>query len=352
MSSRRNKCNPRTCPHEPPCDYPRQHGRMFCRENGDEVGDYIEEEGDNLDFINPEFDENFTQEDFDNVGLDLQDKRHHVERDFVVDFTGSCNDFNNKPHLTKWKPQSGKACNVFGRRNTKYMGSQIMEDFEGDLSKVVLIGAELIWMKNTGPVDVAIDFPGMKGSTFTRYSNNHNVVIPKYTNQVLPVNEKIFSADDIIYSSMMRQFGGFDEESIRSDLITVPNEGFVLVPIRDHPVVKMMEIPENQERLKINMDVAEPVGDKWYRVDPKVVDKCVNELCTQVLSSLPFQDFENYEVSLKRLDGRKWNDPKGIATLCPSNACGADGFVESNMNDSFDVFAKVKLTYAICDKQT
>ena len=72
-------------------------------------------------------------------------------------------------------------------------------ELTGDLDKVVILEAEVSWMRNSFPVDMAASVTGMRGKTFTgQDAEGVALVIPKNATTPLAVNKQIFEPENVV----------------------------------------------------------------------------------------------------------------------------------------------------------
>ena len=69
---------------------------------------------------------------------------------------------------------------------------------------------------------------------------------------------------------------------------------------------------ENQDVLQIDLEAAELIDNRWYKVSSTVTERCLTELENELVENLPILDLTEFNASIHRLYGRSWDDEEEV----------------------------------------
>lgn len=279
------------------------------------------------------------------IGLDVTNPKKHITRVFRLDFCGSALDFSANPSLAVWRPVTSE---IFKKRTVKYVDGKAKQDFdsESDVSKCIIIEAKVRSKKNTGPIDVAIDFPAMAGNVFTKYGKAHNIVIDKHTRGSPEGISSMFQAGDMIQNNMLAQYGHLDIDDIRSKVVPLPDEDGAVMVRKENPIMNILRKERNIKAFKLNPRAFTECMKGYYKVDEHLVNICIDSMQRKLFDVFPFVDFNNIEAHLSRVDQQEWNDAQTLQQYGKMSK-NPEGYVSNLLEVPFDVSAEIEMTYVL-----
>ncbi len=266
-----------------------------------------------------------------------------ITRSVVMNWIGSLREWETGVDSAPlvWKVDANDL-DIF-RAKRRGINSTRSDRREGDLTKVLVIGARVKYISNPTPVDIGVRITGLKGN---KYAGNMNMRFPVYmfskekgrSNDVAHVPDPYIEA----FPELIRQYGHVTRAGIESKLVRFPDDSSTLV--RDDSVIaQLMEL--NQEALNIDMSRSNKIDGRYYKVTNDVVEKCLEELDKNVLQKQPYVNLENFSATLVRADGRSWMDTKG-ADVDHDDPDYTTALQKAQNN----VKLELELTYVICDE--
>lgn len=129
-------------------------------------------------------------------------------------------------------------------------------------------------------------------------------------------NENLAKPDEeLVNSDYLQKYPGMTVDNLRTkNIVRVPDEQFVFVD-SGHPVVEMLEA--NAEVLQININEADLIDGRWYKVNNDVFEDCATLLDKELLQNLPLVNLENFTISACRTANKPWD--------CTEQACANAG---------------------------
>jgi len=175
---------------------------------------------------------------------------------------------------------------------------------QGDVSRVMLLGVKVKKVHSTFPCELGVSLTGVKGNVYTSTGD-------RFAYTVAP-NEARYDADEVIMatdtaasSEFMRMYPTTTQANLRTNgIMTVPGEDFVYVS-KDHPLVPLVQA--NAEQLQVDLQSAPLMDGRFYKMATPLVERCLDEIDTNVLSKLPVVNLNNFGVKIQRLHGLPWN---------------------------------------------
>ncbi len=275
---------------------------------------------------------------------DFLDAEKQVTRSYAINFSGSLADWesgSSRSPLT-WGVNK-KDLDIFRSKRHDPEAAD-SESRIGDLSKVILISARVLYKSNPTPVDVAVKITGLRGN---KYGNSMSQRFPTrlYAGEKGRCDELAHVPDRFIttFPKLIKNYGHLTRASIEASLVPFPDEPVTLVP-KNSVIASLIAL--NAENLNINMNRADLVDGRFYKVDNDIVSKCLDELDKNVLQKQPFVNMEEFEATLVRADGRSWLDLEGADMIDLKDV----SLVREQQAARNNVKLELELTYVICDK--
>lgn len=184
-----------------------------------------------------------------------------------------------------------------------------------DIGNSVMHRVEVTSIRSTFPCTVGVDITGITGTHATREGKKYALVVQDNTNW--QGSKTLLEPDEMTNSEYLKKYPGMTPDKIAKEgIVDVPGESYKFVDC-NHPVVEMLSV--NQALLQVNMDEAELIDGRWYKVAGEVVNDCTKLLDQQLLRHLPLVDLNNFAVSMERLGGASWDRMDNIANDFSAN---------------------------------
>jgi hypothetical protein len=251
------------------------------------------------------------QKGFNNVvkgKLDIKnpDNRHTTR--VVAIFGGSQQEFQNKDRQPTWRP---KSLNIFSNR--------------GDVNRVVALELKANVVKNTFPFPVGLNLSGFEGMVHTE-GGKALVYIPGNTTLNLK-DTHVWYPKKAATSLIMQNYGHMHPDSIRSNIVPIPNQSYSLVH-KDNVVPKIISL--NQDKLGVNFSNY-PVKADYHFIENKLIERCLDEINTQVFSKIGdiISDFSGLQATIFRADGFDWDDTTHIPGIGNKNQINTQNITSS-----------------------
>ncbi len=275
---------------------------------------------------------------------DFLDADKQITRSFGINFAGSLADWesgSSRAPLT-WSVDK-KDLDIF-RSKRHAPDAPDSESRIGDLSKVIVISARVLYKSNPTAVDVGLKISGLRGNKYVGSMKQRFPTIA-YAGEKGRCDEVAHTPDRYIttFPELIKSYGHLTRASIEAKLVRLPDEDVTLVHYKS-VIANLIEL--NADNLNINMARADLVDGRFLKVDNDIVNKCLDELDKNVLQKQPYVNMEHFEATLVRADGRSWLDIEGADFYDQTDVNLVDEEQKARKNVKFEL----ELTYVICDK--
>jgi len=246
-----------------------------------------------------------------------------VQERFVdAQITGTLEQFQNQRHLLKWKPTDQNLVNmgINGRMIDRENATE--KDFTGDLSKAIILNAEVIHTMNDSPKTVAIKVKGIEPRVITKndrfvWSINAN---SNHTN----VNQNVTSPSNVFTRRMYEKQEMCDIDSldkqIQYDKKERPNHA--LVDTRGFAWDIIMRNAATNPKWQQFTDMLYTIEGKRKRGElhnplVELPKRVADDVYTAIKAQLEpieksFFDFNKFIITFHTRDNSAWNDPSTL----------------------------------------
>lgn len=181
---------------------------------------------------------------------------------------------------------------------------------ENDFSKGIVTAMTLKSVSSSCPETVTFgmnlfdkepNVVNSKGWLFSRevneMSNNHAHQNEGFVNiaTILPherqrPNEVVYEPSNVMDNQYIQKYGGYTLEKLHEGIVNFSGKDYAYVP-EDHVVVSIVR--NNWESLGINLDTETAREGEYMKISSKIVDQCINQLYSNVISQIPYTSFSN-----------------------------------------------------------
>ena len=226
-----------------------------------------------------------------------------ITRHFVMHWDNSLAGLAAYPEKASWKPMD-EHMDIFQSQTRYAPNCRKAATRQGNLEQVILVGMKIKKVQSNFPCQLGLKVAGSKGNFYTGAGERYSYLIG--ANESTPqMNDVLVSTSPMVNSEYLRLYPGMTKEKLRSEgIMAVPGENYVFVD-KNHPIVEMMG--ENQDVLQINLEDAELIDDRWFKVSKTVTERCLSELESELLENLPIVNLKDFGASIHRLHGRDWD---------------------------------------------
>jgi hypothetical protein len=242
-------------------------------------------------------------------------KGREITRKYVLQWDNSLTNLAARPNQATWCPQDGHY-DCFQTKTRYAPGCQRSESRRGNLEQVIMIGMKIKKVDSTFPCQLGLSVYGCKGNYYLSSGEQYNYIISPCENNH-NMNEIILLTNPYVNSEYLSRFPGMTASALRNEgIMHVPHEDYVFVD-QNHPIIDM--IAENAKTLQIDLDSAELVDARWFKVDEKVVETCLNELETELINNLPIFDMTKFNAKICRPYDVNWESEAEVCDKCPAS---------------------------------
>ena len=226
-----------------------------------------------------------------------------IVRKIVMGWDNSFAGLSAYPENATWKPLEGHK-DIF-QSTTRYAPNcRKSATRQGNLEQVILVGMKIKKIESNFPCQLGLKIHGAKGNFYTCNGERYAYLIGA-NEQANQLDEVVVTTNPYVNSEYLRLYPGMTKDKLRSEgIMAVPGENYVFVD-KKHPIVEMMG--ENQDVLQIDLDNAELIDNRWYKVSQTVTERCISELENELVENLPIMSLANFNASIHRLYGREWD---------------------------------------------
>ena len=182
---------------------------------------------------------------------------------------------------------------------------------EGKYQNPLKLSNETGWLYTPSSHDF-----GMTGEAGKQGFTNLLTILP---NESARLSQVVYKPDNVINNRYIEQYGGYTMSSVRNGIVPFPGKDYYYVP-HDHVIMSICR--NNWDSLGINSDLELKREGEYLKVKDTVVNQVVDALNTQILSQLPFTQFEDLAVQYQ----------------APKSAHAAD-------TDTFKIVSELKVDY-------
>lgn len=134
---------------------------------------------------------------------------------------------------------------------------------------------------------------GSTASSGSRGFTNLVTILPREQTRGSQV---LYSPENIANSRFIKMYGGYSANNLRDGIVKFSGKNYVYVP---HDHVIMQVISSNWDALGVSADLETRRENEYYKLDAGIVDDVVSQLRTEVLSQMPFSDFNKLQLQYK-----------------------------------------------------
>jgi hypothetical protein len=228
-----------------------------------------------------------------------------ITRHYVLEWSNSLSGLAQNPSEAEWKPVDGNHMELFGS-TTRYAPNATKSEVKrGNLQEAILIGMKIKKIDSNFPCQLGLSVEGCKGNYYTCNGERYSYLIGS-GEKSHNLESTIATMNPYVNSEYLKLYPGMTSENLRSQgIMTVPNENYVFVD-KDHPIVEMMK--ENEDVLQIDINSADLIDSRWYKVSKVVTEKCISELESELVNHLPLINLEKFKAKIQRIYGTQWDD--------------------------------------------
>jgi hypothetical protein len=271
------------------------------------------------------------------TNFDVPEHLTPIVRKYYVTFDGSLSDMAQDEEMASWSPLQSHM-DIFQSKTRYKVNAQRSDVPLGDLEQVIMIGMKVKRADSTFPCPLGLTISGSPGNIRTGNGERYSYVLAS-GEKSHNLNEIIVTTNPFVNSEYIKTYNGkVTGANLRKDIIDFPNDNFQFVP-KDHPVIDIMR--DNADVLHVNMDEAQLVDGRWYKIGRNMTERCLSELETELVSNLPLINLNEFKVSVQRPHGVAFNDPTGVC----DNVSDEDK-IEKWMNRNYSANIILELTYA------
>ena len=184
----------------------------------------------------------------------------------------------------------------------------IREKHQGDLSKVLIVGARVMYISNPTSVKLGVKISDFESENYQNMENPVSVII--YAGEEGRKDLTIREADH--YSQyLIKEFGDMTREKLEKQVAKLPDTEDSLIS-KSSQIYKMMYM--NQSALNIDISIAHVIRGEYIQIPNKFIETCLDELDKNMLQQLPFVNLETLSATLICPDDRDWVDIKDTYT--------------------------------------
>lgn len=107
------------------------------------------------------------------------------------------------------------------------------------------------------------------------------------------LDSDVYKPSNLLNSRFIEQYGGFTLESLWSNIISFPGKSWCYVD-RNHIILKV--INRNWEMLGMNIDQESARENSYVKVQTDIVNNVINQLYTNIISQIPYTEFDDLKV--------------------------------------------------------
>jgi len=174
---------------------------------------------------------------------------------------------------------------------------------------VCLVGMKIKKVISTFPCSVALCIAGAKGNVYSNSGEQFCALISPNEKQ-FDMNKVVVTTNPYVNSAYMQLYPNMTSANLRTQgIMKVPGENYCFVD-QKHPILEMMS--ENSETLQINMEDAELIDGRWFKVSQAIADRCLDNLESQLTDYLPVTDLSNFAATVHRVHGEAWDSQQEV----------------------------------------
>jgi len=231
-----------------------------------------------------------------------------ITRHFILQWDNSLAGLSAYPENATWKPLEGHL-DIFQSKSRYAPNCRKSAVRQGNLKQVILVGMKLKKVESNFPCQLGLKIHGSRGNYYTCNGERYSYLIG--SNENTPsLDQVVVTTNPYVNSEYLRLYPGMTKDKLREEgIMHVPGENYVFVD-KQHPIVEMMS--ENQDVLQIDLESAELIDNRWYKVSSTVTERCLTELENELVENLPIMDLTSFNASIHRLYGRSWDDEEEV----------------------------------------
>lgn len=242
-------------------------------------------------------------------GIDVPDHVTPISRQYIMQWDNSLSNLANNPGQATWSPVEGHHQDLFGSTTRYAPNAPKAEERLGNLKQAILISMKIKKVESNFPCQLGLKITGCKGNYYTCNADRYAYLIGS-NEKSHNLSTTIATQSPYVKSEYLRMYPGMTKEALRTEgIVQVPSENYVFVD-KNHPIVDMMV--ENSDVLQLDMNNAELIDGRWFKVSSQVTNECLNELENELLDNLPLLDLSNFGASIEKLYNAPWDDDSEI----------------------------------------
>ena len=259
-----------------------------------------------------------------------------MTRRLNVCITGTLsNFFAEGPGAATWKPLDGKQIGMFGHS----VDVSDLASSTNALRNAYICSCKVIEQKSTFPVPLGVIMNCIPHNEIVETGERYAFTcMPNSTNTTPHV---LFEADATQSEGFewRKSYPEYTDSNLDThNVLEVQGCPYVFVH-ENHPVISLLRA--NSDLLGSKIDDHSKIDGEWFKVSKQVLSTCCQTLRNKVLSRISFNDLNQFQVQLKRIDAKDWTE---IGDVLQEHVSGTDTSV---FDKPCFFMARIELTYEI-----
>ena len=259
-------------------------------------------------------------------------------RTFVAEWTGvSLVDLAKDAGLAKWKVSDDSAFLIGMEPDLR----KLVEE-QRLLERAPVLKVSIETSKSTFPVPLVVNFPDIQKKKYTF----RNGVTADYfvcdMESAYNMKNVIYDAEEMKDSAIVKKFSKYIPSQIDQDILTPDGESYSYVPI-SHPVVRFVE--EHPEEIQLELKRDDILDGKYHKIPSDLVNYVNLLLGPMIQQFFTSTNLKEFELSIARADGRKFDDATNVLDNVKTEAVRA---LTMNMKRSLTLVFEI--TYSLIPK--
>jgi len=276
---------------------------------------------------------------------------------FNMTCNGSLEQFAANKGKATWKLSPDMQSLLRQVTSTTNRSKATSDDLTGDLTKAVLLQATVLEQRNSFPVPIGLNIPGMVPQVYSE-NKRYNWILEPNTG-TSPVNQSIFEPDNVFTKYMYSNLQKLDVESlekqVRFDVDPTGESALV-----DHNGIVYDVLMRNvcsgkfsEDDTQYLLDVDERVRSNPYSMGAPIPTDIAKEICEAIKGPLEvieksFVDMRKLHGRFERADGEHWNSFSGLIGEAAGMDADSKGFLKQHaLTSSYSASVKVQIKYIV-----
>lgn len=278
--------------------------------------------------------------------MGVQSKILHIE------FVSSLEDLAKNSSKSVWRLNPDMLQNLRHIKTTQSRSKAGKDDLVGDLTKTVLLHAEIIEQKCEAPCAIGYDIPGIMPTVLTS-GGRFAWVTPPCTETTL-TEKTVFEPDSVLTKHMYATLSKCDINTINqeikfdgdSDMAQIKSSGVASAILQDN---LMQGYWEGADGLYEDVNQQLHAGRRWLEVPTPFAREIHDHLTSEIQPmEESFVNFKDFQVRIKRADGQPWNSYQNMAGRISSIGGEVEdqhSISNATLSTSYYMSIKLKIDY-------